>query len=323
MVNMNKLVAHSTMVLWLAVICAGCGAVSLSQVQQFGVASSSLGEHARKAFDLAATASVDRNIYDVAGDPKKGPTDSTFEGLFTGDVGIPGGKEKAERLAVRLRVLDQLTNYSSALQQLSEANFAKDIDAATTDLNGSLVGLRETYKKASGNNLAISDADIGIIATAVNAIGKAVVEVKRREAIKTVIVKADSAVQSATKLIASDLGGDSDLASFVKEALSNSRGSVQQAYNLERTRENSTFDVRYAMLVRARQIYDAEIATPAFFTAVSEGATAVGKAHQALRTAVEADNFSSPEAAKLIGELEVYVKSVQDFYKSIQAKSSS
>lgn len=317
---MNQLVARSMMVIWVAATCAGCGTASLSQVKQFGVASSSLGEHTRKAFDLAATASVDRNIYDVAGDPQKGPTDRTFEGLFTGDVGIPGGKEKAERLALRLRVLDQLANYSSALQQLSEADFAKDIDAAAKDLNGSLVGLRETYKKASGKDLPITDADIGIIATAVNAIGKAVVEAKRRAAIKTVIVKADSAVQNATKLIASDLGRDSDLASFVKEALSNSRGSVQQAYNLQRTRANSTFDVRYAMLVRARQLYDAEITTPAFFAAVSEGATAAGKAHQALRTAVEADDFSSPEAAKLIGELEVYVKSVRAFYKSLQAK---
>lgn len=317
---MNQLVARSTVVMWLLVACAGCGTVSLSQVKQFGVASSSLGDHARKAFDLASTASVDRNIYDVAGDPQKGPTDSTFQGMFTGNIGIPEGKEKADRLGLRLRVLDQLANYSSALQQLTEAEFAKDIDAAATDLNGSLVGLRDTYKKASGKDIPISDADIGIIATAVNAIGKAVVEAKRRAAIKTVIVKVDPAVQNATGLLASDLGRESDLVSFVKEALSNSRGSVQQAYNLERARANSTFDTRYAMLVRARQLYDAEIMTPTFFAAVSEGSTAAGKAHQALRKAVEADDFSSAEAAKLIGELEFYVKSVQAFYKSLKAK---
>jgi hypothetical protein len=76
--DMNQLVARSIVVMWLLVACAGCGSASLSQVKQFGVASSSLGDHARKAFDLASTASVDRNIYDIAGDPQKGPTDSTF-----------------------------------------------------------------------------------------------------------------------------------------------------------------------------------------------------------------------------------------------------
>lgn len=304
----------------LLVASAGCGSVSLSQVKQFGAASSALGDHARKAFDLAATASTDRNIYDVAADPKKGPTDATFQGLFTGDSGVLGGKDKAERLALRLRVLDQLASYSSALQRLAEADFDKEIDAAAKDLNGSLVGLRDSYRKASGSDLPISDADLGIIATAVNAIGKAVVEAKRRAAIKTTIVKADPAVQKATGLIVADLGRESELASFVQQALSNSRGSVQQAYNLERERPGSTFEARHALLVRARQLYDAEIGTPPFFAAVSDGAAATGKAHAALRRAVEGDDFSSAEAARLIGELEAQVKSVQAFYKSIREK---
>jgi hypothetical protein len=318
--NMNRMVKCSIVAICLVLTCSGCATVSLSQVKQFGSASSSLGEHARKAFDLAATASVDRNIYDVAADPNKGPTDSTFQGLFTGDVGVPGGKEKAERLGLRLHALNALSNYSNALQQLAEANFATDIDTASKDLNGSLVALRSTYQKASGKDLPLTDADIGIVAMAVDAIGKAVVEAKRRAAIKTIIIKCDPAVQTTAKLITSDLGRDSELASFVTQALSNSRGSVQQAYNSERLRPTSTFDSRYAMLLRARQLYDAEMGTPAFFASVSEGATAAAKAHQTLRTAVEANKFSSQEAAKLIGELQNYVKSVEAFYNSLQVK---
>jgi hypothetical protein len=298
----------------------GCASTSLTQVKQFGLASSSLGEHARKAFDLATGASVERKLYDVASDPQIGPTDATFKGLFSGDSGAQNGAEKAERLTLRLRVLDQLSSYSIALQQLAEADFDTDIDAAAKDLDGALIGLRDTFKKASGNDLPVTDADIGIIATAVNAIGKVISEAKRHDAIKTTVTKADPAVQKATALIAADLGQDSELASFVKEAISNSRGSIQQAYNIERLRPNSTFDVRYSMLLRARQLYDAEANTPAFFAAVSKGASAVGKAHSALREAIEANEFSSAEMAKRIGELEVYVKSVQGFYKSLQER---
>jgi hypothetical protein len=318
--RMSQLVALSGLALCIVLTCAGCSTVSLSQVKQFGAATSSLAENTQKAFQLAATASVDRNLYAVAGDPKKGPTDSTFEGLFTGDVGSLDGKEKAQRLTLRLNALDGLAKYANALQQLTEADFSSDIDAAATKLNGSLVGLVQTYKKASGKDLPITDEDIGIISTAVDAIGKVIVEAKRRAAIKTIIVKTDPAVQNVAKLIASDLGSDSELASFVKEAMSNSRGSVQQAYNLERERPTSSFDVRYAMLLRARQLYDAEMTTPALFTALSEGAKATAKAHQALREAVQSGAFSSAQLALLIGELDVCSKSVQAFYKTLETK---
>jgi hypothetical protein len=312
----RRIIESALVTLTLATL-VGC-TTPLTQVKQFGSTSKALGEHARSALDLAATASVDRRLYDLAADPTSGPTDETFEGLLTGDVGVSGGKEKAERLALRLLVLDQLSNYSSALQQLAEADFDRDIDEAANDLYGALIGLRGTFKEASGRDLPLTDHDFAIIGTSVNAIGKAVAEAKRRSAIKTTITKADDAVRMATQLIASDLGQNSELASFVKEAMSNSRGSVQQAYNHERVRPHSTFDSRYALLVRARELYGAEVSTPAFFEAVSRGAAAVGEAHSALRKALEADDFSSAEVAKRLGELEVYVKSVRGFYNSIR-----
>jgi len=316
---MKQVVAGGLVLAWLALAAAGCGSVSLSQVKQFGAASTSLSEQARRAFELADAATVDRNLYDVAGDPAKGPTDRTFQGLFTGDAALPGGQERAERLARRLDVLDQLARYASALQALAEAEVAGDIDDAARGLNGALTGLGKTYRTASGRDLPLGDAEIGAITTAVNAIGKTVAEARRRAALRTVIVRADPAVQAATQLIAGDLGRDSELARFVAEAIGNSRGSVQQAYNLERTRPTSTFDVRHGMLLRARQLYQAEASAPAFFAAVSDGAAAVGRAHAALRRAVEGDDFSSAEAARLIGELEDHVASVRKFSRSLEA----
>ena len=297
----------------LAIAATGCGTVSLSQVKQFGDATSALSDNARKAFDLAGTTSVDRQLYDVAGDPAKGVTTSVFEGLF-------GSDQRAQQLALRVNLLDQLGNYASALHDLAAADVGKDIDAASKDLNGSLLGLRDTFKKAAGRDLPISDADIGIVATAVDAIGRGVAEVKKRTAIKTVITRADPAVQEASRLIATDLGADSELAGFVAASIANSRGSIQQAYNLERGRPVSTFETRYAMLTRARQLYEAERAAPAFFGAVSNGAKTIGQAHGALRKAVEGDDFSSAEARRLIDELEGYAKSVKSFYKSVKPR---
>lgn len=312
-------VGIESLILILA-ICAliGCVTPSLTQVRQFASASKALGEQARSAFDIAAKTSVNRQLFDVAADPGRGPSDATFRGIFARTDGDTGVMKSVERLALRLRVLDQLTAYSNALLKLAEADFERDIDVAAKDLNGSLIGLRDTYKEASGSELPLTDDDFALITTAVNAIGKAVEDAKRIKAIKTTIVKADSAVQKATDLIASDLGGGSDLAGFVMQAMQNSRGSVQQAYNLERTRPSSTFEARFALLGRARELYDAESSIPNFFAAVSNGASAVGAAHSALRRAVEADDFSSAELAKRVGQLEVYVKSVQSFSESIR-----
>ncbi len=305
---------------WAVIGTAGCNPVSLSQVRQFGLASASLADNAHKAFDLTNTATIDRKMYDVAADPTKGPVNNTFEGLFTGDPATPEGREKAERLRLRLQVLDRLSAYAKAVQQLAEADASKGIDEATKDLNGALIGLSRAYKKAAGQDLPINEGDLGIIATAVDAIGKAVVEIKRRQAIKTVIEKADRGVQTAVELITSELGKDSDLARWVQENLANARGSIQQAYNLDRLRPTSTFDARYAMLTRARQLYDAEVTSSAFFEAVSQGAKKLGQTHAALKKAAATDRFTSEEIATRIGELEVYVESVKNFYDTLQPK---
>jgi hypothetical protein len=288
---------------------AGCATASLSQVKQFGAATTSLGANTRKAFDLASAASTDRQIYSVASNPKESPKDADFVGLF-------GQGPIADTLKLRLRVLDQLTSYSAALQQLAAADVGAEIDSAAKDLNGSLVGLRDTFKKATSKDLAITDAGIGIVSTAIDAIGKAVVEKKRRSALKETITMADPAVQQVTSLIAHDFGPATDLAIFVKQTIINTRGSVLVAYNLERSR--ATFEARLVLLDRMRQLYEAESTVEPMFGAIGKGATAAGKAHAALKSAVDNKDFSSEEAAVWIGELTTYAKSINEFYKSLE-----
>lgn len=296
----------------------GCSSTSLTQVRQLGQASTSLGENARKAFNLVDDTSVERKLFDVAADPEKGPSDDTFKGFFTGGASVFGAGEKAERLNLRLNVLEQLVAYSEALQKLAEADQTSGLDTASKELNVSLISLRDSFNNAFEEKFPITNADIGIISTSVNAITKAIVESKRRSAIKTTVIKVDPAVQRATKLISDDLGKDAELAKFVMESIANSRGSVQQAYNLERQSSLSTFEARYSLLLQARQLYEAESNTPNLFAAVSNGASTMGKAHSALRKALEVDDFSSTELAEYIGQLEVYAKSVQNYYNSIK-----
>jgi hypothetical protein len=296
----------------------GCESVSLSQVSQFGTASTELSENAKKAFNSIDQVTVDRQLYSIAADPKSGPTDSSFNGLFNVAGSDASAKEKGERLKLRLDALDALSDYSTALKEIVEADASPDIDAASLNLNTSLISLRDTYKKASNKESKIDYKTIGLLTTAVNAIGRAITEEKKRSAIKEIVIKADPAVQQTALMISNDLGSNTDLAKYAYQSLYNTRTSIQTAYNLERKSNN--FDSRYALLVRAKEINTAANSANEFFGAVSKGSEAIARTHAAMKNTVEQDQFSSADVGRSLAELQKQAKSVREFQNSLVTK---
>ena len=307
--NVLKRLVYTILTATALVTLVGCATPSLTQISAFGTASASLADHSKKAYALVDSSTVDRKMYDVASDTKLGPTDSTFQGVFTGP--------QADALAIRLKLLGKLGDYADALNKLATADFRKDIDAASKDLDAALVGLSQTYKTVSGKASPISDQDFQLIAAAVDAIGTAIVEHKRREAIRMVILQADAAVQDTSKLLKEELGESSSLASFVHENLVYTGNALRLTYNKQRLAAETTFNSRYQMLVQIRQLDEASEASPGFFKNVSAGAGKVGEAHAVLKKAVTKNEFTSAEIAKNIGELVDYAKSVKAFYDSL------
>lgn len=298
----------------VTLLLAGCATTaSLTQISAFGTGTSSLADSSKKAFKLIDSSTIDRKMYDVAANQSLGPTDATFVGFFNGP--------NFEKLQIRIAVLDKLGSYAKALEELATADFRKDIDTTSTDLYGSLSGLCANYKKATGKELPLKDEQLKLIATAVDAIGAAVVETKRRGAIKTVIIQADDAVQDAAKLVAADLAKDSELSKLVQENLTNADGSLRTAYNIQRKSADSTFNIRYEMLVKIKQMHDAAETIPTLFDNISAGAKKVAEAHATLKSAVTKDQFASSEIAKQIGELAEYAKSVRSSYERIGTKN--
>lgn len=112
---------------------SACQTIPLSQVSQFGTATITLGESARKTLDLANKASIDRNLYDIASNPGNGPTNAMYEGLFSGQSGSPEGDIKAKRLRLRLSALQSLMSYGKALKALSETDLTDDLNEAATE----------------------------------------------------------------------------------------------------------------------------------------------------------------------------------------------
>lgn len=304
---------HWAACVMLSVAICGCASTpSLTQVAAFGDATKSLADNSKKAFSLIDSTTVQRKLYGLAIDPTLGPTDKYFEGLFVGDD---------KGLRARLDTLDALGAYSAALQSLATADFRKDVDASATALYGSIAGLNGDVKKLSGQSF-VTDDRLKLIVTAVDAIGAVVVESKRRDAIKVIVIQADDGVQATSRLLANDFGTNSDIPKFVKQNLINTDGSIRQAYNVERSAKNSTFDLRLTRLQQIQVAYDAEQQSDALFNSISLGAKKVGETHAALKQAVMSDQFSSSDLAVLIGELVNYAQSVQAFYGSFSTNGS-
>jgi hypothetical protein len=291
----------------------GCATTSLTQISAFGKGTSALAEDAKKAFELIDSSTIDRKMYDVAADKSLAPKDVTFEGLFK--------EPDSDSYQIRIAVLEKLGNYAKALDNLATADFRKDIDAASTDLYSSLSGLGTNYKKVTKTDLPLKDDQLKVIATAVDAIGTVIVETKRRDALKIVIIQADDAVQNAAKLLEVEFGKDSELSKFVQQNLRFADGAIRTAYNIQKKSPNSTFDRRYEMLVKIKKMYDASQTSPKLFDSISVGAKKVREAHAALKASVMNDEFSSAEIAKQVGELVTYANSVHSYYEKLGSKN--
>lgn len=295
-----------------ATMAPGCVSVSLTQVKQFGNATSAFSSASKTALGAVNQAEVDRKLYLVAADPDSGPDSKTFVPFFGSDD-ADQQRAKAEQLRLRLKLLDELAGYAAALEGLAAADYPQQVDAAAGDLNAALVGMGNTIRAAGGESVGISDAQLGVIATAVNAIGKGVIAKKQREALRTIIPLADEGVQAAASLIANDLAADGELANYTVAAATQLQLSMQIAYNLERVKPSSSFEVRLAQLRAIRQIADAAQAVPQTFEAISKAATALKATHSELVKAVSNDNLSSTELVAELAAFQTYVKSVEAF----------
>lgn len=303
--------------LLLLLILGGCASQpTLTQIAAFGVATESLAENAEKGYALVDEKVVQRNLYFLANDTSSGPTDKDFEGL----VGAQGlSKEQAKALAARMEALNRLGTYASGLNKLATANFQEDIDDAALRLNGALTGLVESHKELSDSSESImNQQSIGLVASAINAIGRTIVEKKRRDAIRTVIVEANPAVQSVAELIGKELAEKGGAGDAAAKAVRTSEGILKLQYNKDRKSPQSTFDERLAKLERIQQIHQDAEDTEGFFLAVGQAANQVAITHGILLSEVKKDKFTSAEIAKSIGELVNQAKAVRAFYQDLQ-----
>jgi hypothetical protein len=296
--------AHlSRIMLIAATLYAGGCSTHTGQIKNFGSACGSIGTDAQKGYSLLDDSIKKKQIYSAALHPINIVTGKTFEGILS----------ENERLATRTKLLSALSDYATALSQLADKDFRKGIDKSSKDLAGALSDMKNTYEKSTGSNLDLTNSDIYILSTVVDGVGSAYVEYKRRQAIKTIVVKADPAVQQVSQLLQKEF---SEIGPVVQRELNTVETDFEKAYNSEAT--NMVFQSRIEALEKIQIAHDNANKAGAFYDCLGKAAGKMGETHALLKKSVEQNKWTSEELFFEVQELANWAKSVNDFYCSLK-----
>lgn len=289
---------------------SGCaGQPTITQISAFGTAATVLSEHTEKGLELINDASITRKEYEVARTLGEAPTDETFRGIITGDA-----------LSTRLATVRQIGLYASGLKKLAEADVRKDVSDAATELNGALAGLANTTAPDETEREKLTQG-FTLITDAINAIGQQVVEQKKHEAIKVIIIQANDIVGTAADLINSEMGKDSEISKFATQSLRNVEATLKGAYQSEHKKIN--LEKRVEMLKRIRAMHNTAKASVQFFEQISAGTEKLKEAHGALKLAVEKNNFSIPEVISSVSQLVDIAIRISEFSNQTTSTASA
>jgi hypothetical protein len=295
-----KVVLRTAALITIVWVLQGCSAVPLTQISKFGEATSALAGNATEAFRTFDDAAIEREIYRFALDSTLQPADTTFERILE-----KGGRRKA-----RFELLEALSSYGKSLQAIASANLQDEIDAASLNLFGALVGLDATVGEAAGGR-GLGTSNLGILATGVQALASVGIEKQKQRSLKAIVIFADSTIQRVTGQMSEEfrmlgrlvVSGQKEIEATLNDLYFNVKG-------------RKSFDRRIELLSRMAAQHRRIAGAGIVFDQLSENMKRVGEIHSEIRSAMEEDRFSSAALAVEIGSL---VKSVEHSKKFLES----
>lgn len=299
--------SHRTLILlYLLTLTTGCTSVApLNHVGVFSQASADLAKSIADGYEIINSINIERRLSDIASETNHYPNENTFRNLIVGP-----------NLTTRIRLSRGVEAYANALGDLASAEFRKEIDAASKSLYGALDDLQQTYAKSTKANLPLSDDNLALIAIMVDAIGTEIAENKRRAALKTVIMQADSSIQQAMQLVSAELP---ELREFSIASKKTVFTDLIKAY--QHDSPGLTYDERIMKLDQIRIAHEEAEAISDLFNDLIASSKRIASAHATLRRSVEENKFTSRELVNEIKALASFAKSTQHFHDRLAPSS--
>ncbi len=232
--------------------------------------------------------------------PAEGPfTVNTFKPQIVDDQGQMRDFDLGPRLRFRESALEVLAKYAEALQAFAKKDYQGDLDKASQELGASIAGLsRHLTSDGEAKQAA------GILATAVNGLGRAIVERRRRQALRKAMGEAQQGVTALAKLIADD---NTELS----RAVTIMRGGILRAANRIRPDAPVTrlhFDQEIALVTAEAD----EILLN--LSALNAAVERIPPAHAEIMESLERDDLKLKDLQALIAE----AKRISKFYRSVK-----
>ena len=216
---------------------------------------------------------------------------------------------------VRTRVLKGLLAYAQLLADVSGDRPVHDMDAATASLASSLKGV--SAAQLSSAHLTTTDA--GMAADAVEALGRALVEHKRRRELPGILRRMQEPIVTICTLLQADLGS-ADGPGLRNQLATNYDDLIREQKNdLEANEHVMTLAERRAGIASLPALVLEERRGEAALAATSETLGDLARAHSAL--ADTAGKKDAPSFHAALARLLENAMQLQSFYQALPTKS--
>lgn len=280
---------------------------SATHVTSFANASHQLTQTTMKALDRVNSTTIERKLVELATLPPTKVNNLTPNQFF--EVRGIYHKDKNSRA---LRALEALQNYVDALGSLSSADYRQGIDEASEKLYGSLNKMSNLYTELTSKNLGLNNQEYAAIATVFDGIGTAIIEEKRRAAIKHIVLTSNEYVAKLCDALSTNVGNDIDLVKINMDRVIRERIEAYKDRHAD-----LTMNERMSIL-RKIALYSTRIEQlPKLFEDASTAAVKVKDAHQVLADELSQNKFTTAKLAKTVGELKSFSDHMRSHYKGL------
>jgi len=298
----------------------GCTSVPSNQIGAFSQSSLAISEQVDAVFDEFNNASLERQFTDVAAN-YKGDFAERFNQQLLAQINAPISDEQKRQLAI-YRANQSLSQYATALSELSNAAVSQDIDAASIKLYGTFTSFNTQYQLLNGNDKTLFDNEsMATIQAAISAIGNEIIEQKKRRALKTIIMAASANIDNICDVIIEQLAH-----AGVADGIAASRKYVLlkqiEEYRLLSKKGSSKLKARTKEVKRLWQLQQALVNTHLLVTVSIDGVKEIQSAHKVLATELAQDIYASVAITNAIGRLQQINKHFKALETSLLESSS-
>lgn len=226
----------------------------------------------------------------------------------------------AEQLQVRMAVLQGLSAYAQGLAAIASDDQLTAFDNQTKALGQELISLDKTKPVAK---TGINDTEMAVFATAVDAIGRLLVEYKREKGLKKVIQQHDGDIRNICDLFVKEIGGSAPTGdippSGLRNQLWNEYTEAMTSYDLfiEKSRRRMGATEEFNAINQLANMVGQQISADAMLASTAKALQELAETHSKLSQSLDHPD-SGIEA--MFTQLQADTKAASDFYSNLQSK---